>query len=62
MHVVVVDECDAPAVNRIDRVAVDVLQLVLAGIVGRVRLAGEHDLHVAAVPTGSGPGDPDRGR
>ena len=45
VQVVVVDEGDAAAVTRVDGVAVDLLQMVLAGVVGRVRLAGEHDLH-----------------
>ena len=45
MQVVVVDEGDAAAERRIDRAAVDLLQVMLAGLVGRMRLAGEDDLH-----------------
>ena len=45
MEVVVVDEGDAPAERGIDRAAVDLLQVMLAALVGRVGLAGEHDLH-----------------
>ena len=45
VQVVVVDERDAAAEPRIERVAEDVLQMMLAGFVGRVRLAGEHELH-----------------
>ena len=48
MQVVVVDERDAAAERRIDGAAVDLLQVVLAGLVGGMRLAGEHDLHRAA--------------
>ena len=45
MQIVVVDERDAAAEHRIDRAAVDLLQVVLADLVGRMRLAGEDDLH-----------------
>ena len=45
MQVVVVDEGDAAAEHRIDGAAVDLLEVVLAGLVGRMRLAGEDDLH-----------------
>ena len=46
VQIVVVDEGDAPAVDRVDRVAIDLLQMPFAGVVGRMRLSGEHDLHV----------------
>ena len=46
VQIVVVDECDAAAINRIDCVPIDLLQVMFAGIVGRMRLAGEDDLHV----------------
>src|SRR5688572_9657665 len=45
---VVVDECNASAVDWVDRVSVDLLQMMLAGIVGRMRLAREDNLHVSA--------------
>ena len=45
VQVVVVDEGDAPAELRIERAFVDALQVVLADVVGRMRLAGEDDLH-----------------
>ena len=48
MQVVVVDEGDPAAEHRIDGAAVDLLQMVLAGLVGGMRLAGEDDLHRAA--------------
>ena len=48
VQVVVVDEGDAAAEQRIERAPVDVLQMVLAEIVGRMRLAGEDDLHRAS--------------
>ena len=54
VQIVVVDEGDASAVDRIDRVAIDLLQMMLAGVVGRMRLAGEHDLHVPAGATRAG--------
>ena len=44
MQIVVVDECDPAAEARVDRAAIDLLQMVLAGVVGRVRLAGEDEL------------------
>ena len=45
VQVVVVDEGDAPAEHRVERAPVDPLQVMLADVVGRVRLAGEDDLH-----------------
>ena len=48
MQVVVVDERDAAAEQRIERALVDALQMMLADVVGRVRLAREDDLHRAA--------------
>ena len=48
VQIVVVDERDAAAEQRIERALVDALQMVLADVVGRVRLAGEDDLHRAA--------------
>ena len=48
MQVVVVDEGDASAVDGVDRVAINLLQMMLAGIVGRMRLARKDDLHVPA--------------
>ena len=45
VQVVVVDERDAAAEQRIERASVDALQMMLADVVGRVRLAGEDDLH-----------------
>ena len=45
VQVVVVDEGDAAAELRIDGVAVDLLEVVLARLVGGVRLSGEDDLH-----------------
>ena len=45
MQIVVVDEGDAAAEQRIERALVDALQVVLADVVGRMRLAGEDDLH-----------------
>ena len=45
MQVVVVDERDAAAEQRIERAPVDALQVVLADVVGGMRLAGEDDLH-----------------
>ena len=45
MQVVVVHEGDTPAELRIERALVDVLQVMLADVVGRMRLAGEEDLH-----------------
>ena len=47
VQVVVVDERDASAELRIERALVDALQVVLADVVGRMRLAGEDDLHRA---------------
>ena len=47
VEVVVVDERDASAERRIERPPVDALQMMLAGFVCRVRLAGEDDLHGA---------------
>ena len=44
MEIVVVDERDAAAEERLDGAAVDALQVVLADVVGRVRLAREDDL------------------
>ena len=44
VQIVVVDEGDASAEQRIERALVDALQMVLADIVGRMRLAGEDDL------------------
>src|SRR3954463_10451778 len=48
VQIVVVHEGDPAAEHRIDRAPVDLLQVVLAGLVGRRRLAGKHDLHRAA--------------
>ena len=48
MEVVVVHEADAAAEFRVERAPEDLLQVVLADVVGRMRLAGEHDLHGAA--------------
>ncbi len=48
MEIVVVDEGDAAAERGVDRPPVNLLQVVLAGLVGRVGLAGEDDLHRAA--------------
>ncbi len=48
MEVVVVNEPDASAEFRVERTPEDLLEMVLAGFVCRVRLAGEHDLHGAA--------------
>ena len=45
VQVVVVDERDAAAEHRIERAPVDALQVMLADVVGRMRLAGEDDLH-----------------
>ena len=47
VQVVVVHERDPSAKLRIDRAAVDLLQMMLADIVGRMRLAREDDLHRA---------------
>ena len=44
VQVVVVDEGDAAAEQRIERALVDALQVVLADVVGGMRLAGEDDL------------------
>ena len=48
MQIVVVDERDPSAVGRIDRVAVNLLQVVLARVVGGMRFAREENLHVPA--------------
>ena len=45
MEIVVVDERDPAGEHRIGGAAVDLLQVVLAGLVGGMRLAGKHDLH-----------------
>ena len=45
VQVVVVDERHAPAKQRIERAPVDPLQMMLAHIVGRMRLAGKDNLH-----------------
>ena len=45
VQIVVVHEGDAAAEHRVDRAAVNLLKVVLAGFVGRVRLAREDDLH-----------------
>ena len=45
VQVVVVDEGEAAAEDRIERAPEDALQVVLGRVVGRMRLAGEHDLH-----------------
>ena len=47
MQVVVLDERDAARKRRIQRPPVDALQMMLAGVVGRMCLAREHDLHRA---------------
>ena len=54
VQIVVVDEGDAAAVDRVDRVAVNLLQMMLARIVGGMGLAREHNLHVPAVATTAG--------
>jgi hypothetical protein len=46
VKVVVVDERNAAAVNRIDGVPVDLLQMMLARVVCRVGLSGKDDLDV----------------
>ena len=48
MQVVPFDEGDAAAEHRIERALVDPLQVMLADFVGRVRLAGEDQLHGTA--------------
>ena len=48
VQVVVVDERHASAEHRLERATVDLLQMVLADVVGRMRLAGEDDLDRAA--------------
>ena len=48
VQIVVVDERDAAAEHRIERAPVDLLQMMFADVVGRMRLAGEDDLHRAA--------------
>ena len=45
VEIVVVHEGDPSAVRGIDRVSVDLLDVMLAGLVGRMRLAREDDLH-----------------
>ena len=45
VQVVVVHEGDAAAEHGVERAPIDPLQVMLARFVGRVRLAGEHDLH-----------------
>ena len=63
MQVVVVDERDAAAELRIERALVDALQVMLADVVGGMRLAGEHDLHgPAGARSGSARAVPGRGR
>ena len=46
VQIVIVDEGDAPAIHGVDRVTIDVLQVMLSCIVGRMGLAGKHDLNV----------------
>ena len=45
MEVIVVDEGDAAGELRIDGAAIDLLDVVLAGFVGGMSLAGEDELH-----------------
>ena len=45
MQIVVVDERDAAGEHRVGGALVDLLQVMLSGLIGRVRLAGEDDLH-----------------
>ncbi len=45
MQVVVVDEGDPSGEHRVDGPPVDLLDVVLAGLVGRMRLAGEDELN-----------------
>ena len=56
MEVVVVHERDAPVERVVQRPPVDALEVVLADVVGRVRLAGEDDLDRPPI------GRQDRGR
>ena len=48
MQIVIVDERDASAVDRVDGVPVNLLQVAFPGIVGRMRFSGEDNLDVAA--------------
>ena len=48
VQVVVVHERDPATVGGVDRVAVNLLQMLLAGVVGGMRLAGKEHLHVPA--------------
>ena len=45
VQVVVLDEGDAPGKDRVERATENALQVVLAGVVGRMGLAGKDDLH-----------------
>ena len=47
VKVVAFHERDAAAELRIEGASVDALQMVLADVVGRMRLAGEDELHRA---------------
>ena len=63
VEVVVLDEGDAAGKDRVERAAEDALHVVLAGVVGRMRLAGK-DESAPAGPARSGcaPADRDRER
>ena len=58
VQVVVVDEGDAAAEHRVEGAPEHALQVVLGRVVGRMRLAGEDDLHRRGRRAFSMPGQP----
>ena len=46
VQIVIVDKRDASPIHGIDRVAIDMLQMMFSRIVGWMGFTGKHDLHV----------------